>query len=150
MHARAILSALAFSVVLPIPGLAQEAIPPLFASHETLELRIEANFNKIHKERKQNAKSYPAKLRVEGPDGTEQELELKIKTRGKFRLKKSTCPDPPLRLSFPKSKLEGTVFEGQDKLKLESAEQWMRTVETQMRDFLRTKFALEAAQDGGQ
>ncbi len=118
MLARPILSALAISDVLPNPGSAQEAVPPLFASHETLELRIEANFEKIHKERKANAKYYPATLRVEGPDGTEQELELKIKTRGIFRLKKNICPDPPLMLNFPKSKLEGTVFEGQDKLKL--------------------------------
>lgn len=118
MPKRSILSALAISAVLPIPGSAQEAAPPLFASHETLELRIEANFDKIHKERKENAKYYPATLRVEGPDGTEQELELKIKTRGKFRLKRNICPDPPLMLNFPKSKVEGTVFEGQNKLKL--------------------------------
>lgn len=118
MPKRTILSALAISAVLPIPGSAQEAVPPLFASHETLELRIEANFDKIHKERKENAKYYPATLRVEGPDGTEQELELKIKTRGIFRLKRNICPDPPLMLNFPKTKLEGTLFEGQNKLKL--------------------------------
>ncbi len=118
MLMRVILSALVVSAFLPIPGSAQEAVPPLFASHETLELRIEANFDKIHKERKDKAKSYPATLRVEGPDGAEQELGLKIKTRGLFRLKRSTCKDPPLRLDFPKTKLEGTIFEGQNKLKL--------------------------------
>lgn len=118
MLMRVILSALVISAFLPIPGSAQEAVPPLFASHETLELRIEANFDKIHKERKDKAKSYPATLRVEGPDGAEQELGLKIKTRGLFRLKRSTCKDPPLRLDFPKTKLEGTIFEGQNKLKL--------------------------------
>ena len=115
---RTIISAFAISVVIPIPGASQEATPPLFASSDVLELRIEANFNKIHKERKKNAKEFPAVLRMEGPDGTEQELELKIRTRGEFRLKKSTCRHPPLRLNFPKSKLEGTIFEGQDKLKL--------------------------------
>lgn len=118
MPMRAILSALVLATFLPIPGSAQEAVPPLFASHETLELRIEANFDKIHKERSQKAKYHPATLRMEAPDGTEQELGLKIKTRGIFRLKRSTCTDPPLRLNFPKSELEGTVFEGQDKLKL--------------------------------
>lgn len=118
MAPRMILSALVISTFLPSPGSAQQADPPLFASHETLELRIEANFDEIHKERRENAKSYPATLRMKGPDGTEQELELKIRTRGTFRLKKSICPDPPLRLNFPKSKLQGTVFEGQDKLKL--------------------------------
>ena len=37
------------------------------------------------------------------------------------------------------------VITGESKLKLESAEQWMRAVDTQPRDFLRMKFALEAA-----
>ncbi len=118
MPMRAILSALVVSTFLPIPGSAQQAEPPLFASHETLELRIEANFNKIHKERKAKAKAHPATLRMESSDGTEQELGLKIKTRGIFRLKRSTCSDPPLRLDFPKTELAGTVFEGQNKLKL--------------------------------
>lgn len=118
MPTRVILSALVVSTFLPIPGSAQEAAPPLFASQEILELRIEANFNKIHKERKPKAKSYPATLRMEDRDGTVQELGLKIKTRGIFRLKRSTCQDPPLRLDFPKSEMEGTVFEGQNKLKL--------------------------------
>ena len=40
---------------------------------------------------------------------------------------------------------EEMVITGESKLKLESAEQWMRAVDTQPRDFLRTKFALEAA-----
>jgi Ca-activated chloride channel family protein len=44
------------------------------------------------------------------------------------------------------------IIAGADQLKLESAEQWMRMVDTQPADFLRTKFALEAARQsaGGQ
>ncbi len=38
------------------------------------------------------------------------------------------------------------IITGQGKLKLESAEQWMRMVDTRPADFLRTKFALEAAE----
>lgn len=47
---------------------------------------------------------------------------------------------------------EGTemIITGQGKLSLESAEQWMRAVDTRTSDFLRTKFALEAAQGVGQ
>ena len=37
------------------------------------------------------------------------------------------------------------VFSAGDQLKLESAEQWMRGVDTQMADYLRIRFALEAA-----
>ncbi len=40
---------------------------------------------------------------------------------------------------------QDTVINEKDKLKLETADQWMRTVETRPRDFLKTKFALEAS-----
>jgi len=41
--------------------------------------------------------------------------------------------------------VEQTIGEG-DRIKIESAEQWMRTVETRTSDFLRIRFALEAAE----
>lgn len=40
---------------------------------------------------------------------------------------------------------EQQVFSAGDKLKLESAEQWMRGVDTRVADYLRIRFALEAA-----
>ena len=64
MPTRVTLSALVISIALPIPGSAQEVVPPLFASNDLVELRIEANFDKIHKERKAKAKSYPGTLRI--------------------------------------------------------------------------------------
>ena len=118
MRVRAVMITLAFFATLPFLGAAQDAEPPLFASHETLSLTIEADFDEIHKDRKEEGDDHPAIIRWEGPDQTEQELEFQIKTRGKFRLKRSTCQDPPLRLNFPKSRVGGTIFEGQDKLKL--------------------------------
>ena len=41
------------------------------------------------------------------------------------------------------------IITGQGKLKVESAEQWMRMIDTQTRDFLRIKFALEAEKGPG-
>ena len=38
------------------------------------------------------------------------------------------------------------VMGGGDRLKLQSAEQWMRTVDTRMADFLSLRFALEDSQ----
>jgi Ca-activated chloride channel homolog len=38
-----------------------------------------------------------------------------------------------------------TTITGEEPLKMETAEQWMRTVDTRTEDFLRTRFALEAA-----
>lgn len=50
-------------------------------------------------------------------------------------------------IRFDKESEGGTqqVFSAGDKLKLESAEQWMRSVDTQVADYLRIRFALEAA-----
>jgi hypothetical protein len=41
---------------------------------------------------------------------------VKLRTRGIFRLKK--CAFPPIRLDLPSHKVEGTLFAGQDRLKL--------------------------------
>ena len=43
---------------------------------------------------------------------------LQIQTRGNFRLNKRNCDFPPLRLNLKKEAVKGTLFEGQDKLKL--------------------------------
>jgi hypothetical protein len=51
-------------------------------------------------------------------DGSEQALDLKIRTRGRYRRKKSTCILPPIRLNFRKGQVRETEFAGQDKLKL--------------------------------
>jgi Ca-activated chloride channel family protein len=42
------------------------------------------------------------------------------------------------------------VMGAKDRVKIESAEQWMRTVETRTADFLTIRFALEAVEEGGQ
>jgi hypothetical protein len=50
--------------------------------------------------------------------GQEYTLDLKLRTRGRYRRKKSTCNFSPIRLNFRKKQVEGTEFAGQDKLKL--------------------------------
>jgi hypothetical protein len=43
---------------------------------------------------------------------------VKVKTRGDFRLQRRNCPFPPLRLNLPEASPAGTIFDGQDQLKL--------------------------------
>lgn len=45
-------------------------------------------------------------------------VDVDIKTRGHWRRQERHCDFPPLRLDVPRSKVEGTVFASQDKLKL--------------------------------
>ena len=90
--------------------------PPLFTSNDVLEFTLAADFDKIKGDRKEDSEYRPGVITVAGDDGSEREIEIKVKTRGKFRLK--NCRFPPLRLNLPKGSLDGTVFDGQDKIKL--------------------------------
>ncbi|MDH3223364.1 MAG: hypothetical protein OEO23_06580 [Gemmatimonadota bacterium] len=51
--------------------------------------------------------------------GETGETQVRFRPRGNFRKQRSTCRDmPPLRLNFATDEVEGTVFEGQNRLKL--------------------------------
>ena len=45
-------------------------------------------------------------------------LEVGVRTRGRYRLDPSSCGFPPLRLDFKRKRVQGTVFAGQNRLKL--------------------------------
>jgi hypothetical protein len=90
--------------------------PALFASDEVVEFTLTADFDKIKGDRKEESEYRPGVMTVTADDGSPREIEVKLKTRGKFRLK--TCRFPPLRLNLPKGSLDGTVFDGQNKIKL--------------------------------
>jgi len=92
---------------------------PLFASHDILKVRIEAPLSTLIKERPEE-KYLDGMFYYIDANGQEQALDLKIRTRGKYRLQKKTCNFPPLRLNFKKGQVKETEFANQDKLKLVS------------------------------
>jgi hypothetical protein len=69
-------------------------------------------------DRSQDSEERPATLWITGADGDTVEVPLQLRTRGRFRLQKNICSFPPLRLNFQESQPRGTVFDGQDRLKL--------------------------------
>lgn len=92
---------------------------PLFASHETLAITLEADYGTLFRERRRESREdHPAKITFPGPDGAPMTVDLKVRTRGNFRLQSRICGFPPIRLNFPKKAVENTVFADQDKLKL--------------------------------
>ena len=98
----------------PEPG---RTVAPLFASQVPLQVTIEAPLTTLMKDRP--VKEYlDGTLSLTGDDGAQQTLDLKIRTRGKYRRKKEHCDFAPIRLNFRKKQVVGTVFAGQDKLKL--------------------------------
>lgn len=91
---------------------------PLFASHDVVALTIKAPFEEIFEHRDEESEEYPAKVVLLGRSGSLDTLDVDIRTRGRTRLTKRICRFPPLRLDFPKDSVAGTLFQGQNKLKL--------------------------------
>ena len=92
---------------------------PLFESHDILEVRIEAPFRTLAKVRS-DEEYLDGALSYTGADGKQYSFDLKVRARGRYRRQKTTCDFPPVRLNFRTQQLEGSEFEGQDKLKLVS------------------------------
>ena len=88
---------------------------PLFQSDETLQVTIEAPFTTLVRERPRDD-YLPGLIKYLQADGTAVELDLEIRTRGHFRHK--TCDYPPVLLNLKRKQTGGTLFEGQNKLKL--------------------------------
>jgi len=94
---------------------ADAAAQPLFSDSALLEVTLEGPFRTLSRER-EDEPELPALLRYVESDGREVVLDVQIKPRGNSRLRH--CAFPPLRLDFRQSPVVGTVFEGQDRLKL--------------------------------
>jgi len=101
----------------PTPGRAQASVAaPLFATPAPLVFTLETDFKRLLRDRGADRKEHGATLRYVAESGDTVSLDVDLRTRGLFRLKQ--CAFPPLRLDFPESRVHGTVFAGQDKLKL--------------------------------
>ena len=90
---------------------------PLFAAEDTLALRIEAPFRTLMRKRS-DTEQLDGTLAYADPSGVERVLDVKLRTRGIFRRSAENCEFAPVRVNFRKGQVEGTVFAGQDKLKL--------------------------------
>lgn len=90
----------------------------LFASTDVFSLTLSADIRAINKDRAaESRKIYPATLTLSDSAGTST-LHVKLRTRGHFRLRATTCAFVPLRIEFNAAELEGTIFDGQRSLKL--------------------------------
>jgi hypothetical protein len=93
----------------------------LFASHEPLAFTLTADFKAIDKDRDPNSTKRYAGVLTLSAEGAAP-IDIRLGTRGNARLNVRTCDFPPLRVDFPKqdgkSAVKGTVFAGQETLKL--------------------------------
>ena len=96
---------------------ARPAIAPLFADDAPLAVTIRAPLTTLMQDRPTD-EYLDGTFSFTGDDGAELTLDLKIRTRGKYRRLEQHCDFPPIRLNFRKKQVVDTLFAGQDKLKL--------------------------------
>lgn len=93
----------------------------LFQESEPLEFTLTADFRAVNRDRDPDStNTFPAVLTLPGEPGgaAPAKLDVTLRTRGILRLNALTCSFVPLRVDFPMKVGKGTVFDGQDTLKL--------------------------------
>ena len=97
----------------------------LFESDELLYLTLEAPLKSLLEQRGEIERYKPVELPYlnsillhEEEGGESVALGVRIKGRGNTRRMREVCDFPPIWINFKKKKVKGTVFEGQNKLKL--------------------------------
>ena len=67
---------------------------------------------------RRTANTNPAILRMTDDEGMQRTIDIRVRTRGRYRLE--NCRFPPMRVNFPRNSMGGTVFDGQNGIKLVS------------------------------
>jgi len=107
---KAMAAALAGAALTATPAAAQAR---LFAEESEVAFTLNAPFNRLIGGAERSTDPYPAVLAMGG-----QSWPLQIAPRGFTRRTGDLCTFPPLRLDFDKPAMAGTLFHGQNKLKL--------------------------------
>ncbi len=114
MHSlRTFFSCFAFCSFLAASACADDL--PLFAAADVIDITFEAPMGIIVKDAEKRPE-VEGIMRYTEDDGRAVTLNLKMTTRGKSRLK--YCRFPPLKINLKKSETKGTLFAGQNKLKV--------------------------------
>ena len=96
----------------------EREVPALFSSHELIEFTIETDYGDLRGDRTQESEYRPAILRMTDDEGMPRTIDIRVRTRGRYRLE--NCRFPPMRVNFPRNSMGGTVFDGQNGIKLVS------------------------------
>lgn len=96
-----------------------EKTKKLFSSEEVLDLIIAMDVRTVINNRKvEDRVDHKAKLSYLTTDGDSVTYKIKVRVRGNNRANPQVCSFPPLKLDFKKKKVDSTLFEGQNKIKL--------------------------------
>jgi hypothetical protein len=113
-----VLCAVFVITLLDLPAAQAADGDPLFRSNEPLRVRISAPLKDLARDRNAEPEYRPGVLSYVEPDGTEMDLPVQFRPRGKSRRFNNYCQVPPLRLKVPRKDVQGTLFQAQNNLKL--------------------------------
>ena len=109
-------------VVASLLGVVMAAEPngsqaPLFEDDAPIALQLRGPLSRAYEQhRQQQASEVAGQLIYDTAEGQPVTLSVKFRQRGNIR--RIACALPPLRLNLARKELAGTLFDGQDKLKL--------------------------------
>jgi len=89
-----------------------------FESTDILNFTLKVDFSSLFEDVGDKRKYHSGHIDYRDKENNYHQVGVKVKTRGKFRLRKKNCDFPPLRFRFSHEETSGTVFAGQKKLKL--------------------------------
>jgi len=90
----------------------------LFEEEDLLYVYILADFDSILNDRTDSAGFHKAELWCFDDTCNLNSMDVKIKTRGNFRLNPDHCSFPPLLIKFKTEETNNTIFHGQKKIKM--------------------------------
>ncbi|MCU0358720.1 MAG: hypothetical protein MUE95_14190 [Cyclobacteriaceae bacterium] len=99
-------------LVLPVRG------QNLFDKDDVLNIILRGPVAELLKDRGENPQYHSLTLNYSDAQQKGISVPLRIRVRGNFRRQKGNCGYPPLMLNFSDEFTRGTLFEGQDKIKL--------------------------------
>ncbi len=103
------------TIMFAIPAAAQ---PRLFADETEIQLLIDAPLADLLRAAPRSTDPFSAGVTWSGEGGDDTRYAIQLSPRGLSRRTRGICTFPPLRLDFDQSAMRGTVWRGQNKLKL--------------------------------
>lgn len=91
---------------------------PLFSSDSTLEIILETDLVGLMNDTRAEPDYREAKFICQFDKNNALIFDIRVRPRGRTRRKPAVCAFPPLMLNFREKSTAGTLFEGQNKLKL--------------------------------
>ena len=117
-----------------LPAVAQSTADPLFADDTPIDVTITAPLTTLVRQRP-TEEYLQGTFQYQDADGSTVTQDVGLRTRGNFRLK--TCDFPPIRVNFKKGAVRGTLFDGQDKLKMVvHCENWSKFEQYVIREYI--------------